>query len=136
MTFTCDYSINLRKKSKMKKKLTLNIEEELIRFAHNYAKRLKQSVSSIVESYFSALKNANESQKDLNNRTKELYGIFENNPLPEKKELRKQIHEKFGLTEMEVTDEVFRSKHSVVFDQAENRLHTIKAVMIATIGSV
>jgi len=65
-----------------------------LRFAHNYAKRLKQSISSIVENYFSALKNANESQKDFNNRTKELYGIFENDPLPGKEELRKQIHEK------------------------------------------
>ena len=36
---------------------------------------------------------------------------------------------------MEVTDEVFRSKHSVVFDEAENKLHTIKAIMIATLGS-
>ena len=41
---------------------------------------------------------------------------------------------KFGLTEMEVTDEVFESKQSVVFDEAENRLHTIKAVIHATIG--
>ena len=46
----------------------------------------------------------------------------------------KEIHEKFGLTEMEVTDEVFESKHSVVFDEAENRMHTIKAVMVATLG--
>lgn len=46
----------------------------------------------------------------------------------------KEIHEKFGLTEMEVTDEVFRSKYSVVFDEAENRMHTIKAVMVATIA--
>ncbi len=46
----------------------------------------------------------------------------------------KEIFEKFGLKEMEVTDEVFRSKHSKVFDEAENRLHTIKAVMVATIG--
>lgn len=45
-----------------------------------------------------------------------------------------QIHEKFGLTEMEVTDEVFESKQSVVFDEAENRMHTIKAIMAATIG--
>ncbi len=45
-----------------------------------------------------------------------------------------QIFEKFGLKEMEVTDEVFESDHSVVFDEAENRLHTIKAVMIATLG--
>lgn len=46
----------------------------------------------------------------------------------------KEIYEKYGLKEMEVTDEVFRSKHSKVFDEAENRLHTIKAVMVATIG--
>ena len=47
----------------------------------------------------------------------------------------KEIHEKFGLTEMEVTDEVFESSHSVVFDEAENRMHTIKAVMAATLGA-
>ena len=45
-----------------------------------------------------------------------------------------EIHEKFGLTAMEVTDEVFEGKHSVVFDEAENRMHTIKAVMVATLG--
>ena len=44
----------------------------------------------------------------------------------------KQIHEKFGLTAMEVTDEVFESAQSIVFDEAENRMHTIKAVMAAT----
>ena len=45
-----------------------------------------------------------------------------------------QIAEKFGITEMEVTDEVFESKKSIVFDEAENRMHTIKAVMLATLG--
>ncbi len=44
----------------------------------------------------------------------------------------KDIYDRFGLKEMEVSDEVFRSKHSVVFDEAENRMHTIKAVMVAT----
>lgn len=44
-----------------------------------------------------------------------------------------QIAEKFGLTEMEVTDEVFESSQSVVFDEAENRMHTIKAVLYATL---
>ena len=44
----------------------------------------------------------------------------------------KEIHEKFGVTEMEVTDEVFESKQSRVMDEAENRLHTIKAIMYAT----
>jgi ornithine carbamoyltransferase len=47
-----------------------------------------------------------------------------------------EIAAKHGIKEMEVSDEVFRSRHSVVFDQAENRLHTIKAVMVATIGDV
>jgi len=47
----------------------------------------------------------------------------------------KEIAEKFGVGEMEVTDEVFESEHSIVFDEAENRLHTIKAVMVATLGS-
>ena len=46
----------------------------------------------------------------------------------------KEVGEKFGLTEMEVTDEVFESAQSVVFDEAENRMHTIKAVMVATLG--
>lgn len=45
-----------------------------------------------------------------------------------------EMAEKFGITEMEVTDEVFESKQSVVFDEAENRMHTIKAIMAATIG--
>lgn len=44
-----------------------------------------------------------------------------------------QMAEKFGVSEMEVTDEVFESKQSVVFDEAENRMHTIKAVMYATL---
>ncbi len=45
----------------------------------------------------------------------------------------KQIHEKFGLTEMEVTDQVFEGAQSVVFDEAENRMHSIKAIMYATL---
>ncbi|MEU3828403.1 ornithine carbamoyltransferase [Streptomyces sp. SID486] len=44
------------------------------------------------------------------------------------------IHETHGLRSLEVTDEVFESAHSVVFDEAENRLHTIKAVLVATLG--
>lgn len=46
----------------------------------------------------------------------------------------REVYEKYGLTEMEVTDEVFESNYSAVFDQAENRLHTIKAVMVATLA--
>ena len=45
----------------------------------------------------------------------------------------KQIYEKFGIDCMEVTDEVFESEQSIVFDEAENRMHTIKAVMAATL---
>ena len=50
-----------------------------------------------------------------------------------KTKIGKQMGEKFGITEMEVTDEVFESEQSVVFDEAENRMHTIKAVMAATL---
>ncbi|MDJ0344708.1 ornithine carbamoyltransferase [Streptomyces sp. H10-C2] len=45
-----------------------------------------------------------------------------------------EIYERHGLTSLEVTDEVFESAHSVVFDQAENRMHTIKAILVATLG--
>lgn len=47
----------------------------------------------------------------------------------------KKMYEDYGLTEMEVTDEVFESKYSRAFDEAENRMHTIKAVMVATLGN-
>ncbi|MFE3498118.1 ornithine carbamoyltransferase [Streptomyces sp. NPDC059169] len=46
------------------------------------------------------------------------------------------IHERHGLTELEVSDEVFESSHSIVFDEAENRMHTIKAVLVATLAGV
>ncbi len=51
-----------------------------------------------------------------------------------KTKIGKEMGEKFGVQEMEVTDEVFESERSVVFDEAENRMHTIKAVMLATLG--
>lgn len=47
----------------------------------------------------------------------------------------KEIEAEFGITAMEVTDEVFESPASIVFDQAENRMHTIKAVLVATLGA-
>jgi ornithine carbamoyltransferase len=50
-------------------------------------------------------------------------------------EVGKEIYEKFGMESLEVTEEVFESPASIVFDEAENRMHTIKAVMVATIGS-
>lgn len=51
-----------------------------------------------------------------------------------KTKVGKEIFEKFGITDMEVTDEVFESEKSIVFDEAENRMHTIKAVMAATLA--
>ncbi len=50
-----------------------------------------------------------------------------------KTRIGRQMGEKFGISEMEVTDEVFESDRSVVFQEAENRMHTIKAVMAATL---
>jgi ornithine carbamoyltransferase len=49
-------------------------------------------------------------------------------------EVGREVHEKYGLSEIEVTDEVFESQASIVFTQAENRLHTIKAVLVATLS--
>lgn len=46
----------------------------------------------------------------------------------------REVHEAYGLESLEVTDEVFESAHSVVFDEAENRMHTIKAVLVATLA--
>ncbi|HAS6349697.1 TPA: ornithine carbamoyltransferase [Vibrio vulnificus] len=50
-------------------------------------------------------------------------------------QIGKQVAQKFGMKGLEVTEEVFESEHSIVFDEAENRMHTIKAVMVATLGS-
>ena len=46
----------------------------------------------------------------------------------------KEVYEKYGLKELEVTDEVFEENEKIVFDEAENRMHTIKVVMVATLG--
>jgi ornithine carbamoyltransferase len=51
-----------------------------------------------------------------------------------KTDIGKDIHEKFGLSEMEVSNEVFESKRSWVFEEAENRMHSIKAIMVATLS--
>jgi len=50
-------------------------------------------------------------------------------------EVGEQIFQQYGLEAMEITEEVFESEHAIVFDQAENRMHTIKAVLVATLGS-
>ena len=46
----------------------------------------------------------------------------------------RDVHDKFGLDGVEVTEDVFEGPNSIVFDEAENRMHTIKAVMVATLG--
>ena len=46
----------------------------------------------------------------------------------------REVHDKFGLDEIEVTNDAFESDWSVVFDEAENRMHSIKAIMLATLG--
>ena len=77
----------------MNKKLTLNIDDSLIKFAHYYSKKTKQSISSIVEKYFVNLKE----KKNINNlsqSTNELYGILSDIPLPDKKTMRQEFHEK------------------------------------------
>ena len=77
----------------MNRKLTLNIEEELIKFAHEYAKHTNQSLSNIITHYLMALRNENNSEY-LSEKTNSLYGIFSDFESYDKKELRKQFHEK------------------------------------------
>ena len=48
--------------------------------------------------------------------------------------LGEEIYQKYDMDGLEVTEDVFESEHSIVFDEAENRMHTIKAIMVATLG--
>jgi len=77
----------------MSKKLTLNIKDETIQFAHSYAKKTQQSVSTIVEKYFENLREKKEFQ-DISQDAEALYGILEKESVPDKKEMRKIFHEK------------------------------------------
>ncbi len=77
----------------MNRKLTLTIENHVIEFAKSYARRTNQSISSIVEQYFSRL----ESEIDVENLStvaSELYGMCETFPLPDKRTMRVAFHEK------------------------------------------
>ena len=77
----------------MNRKLTLTIEDHVVEFAKSYARRTNQSISSIVEQYFSRL----ESEIDVDNLStaaSELYGVCESNPLPDKHAMRAALHEK------------------------------------------
>lgn len=77
----------------MNKKLTLNIDDQIIVYAHQYAQKTHQSISSMVEKYFIMLKNSEEIQP-FSAETTELYGILSDNPLPDIKTMRKAFHEK------------------------------------------
>jgi ornithine carbamoyltransferase len=67
-----------------------------------------------------------------NPRTRFMHGLPAYHDL--RSEIGRQVHERFGLDAMEVTDDVFESEASIVFTQAENRMHTIKAALVATLG--
>ena len=77
----------------MQKKLTLNINEDLIDFAHDFSKKTKQTISYIVEQYFERLKAKTEAS-NLSSQTLSLYGFFSEDPIPAKKKLREFFHEK------------------------------------------
>jgi len=78
----------------MSKKLTLNVDEKTIEFAHEYAKSTHQSISSIFEKFLNDLKNRQISQNHLPDKTQRLYGSLEKIVFPDKKGLRKLFHEK------------------------------------------
>jgi len=77
----------------MPKKLTLNIDDKLISFAHTYSKQNGLSISRLFEQYLTRLQTTNQNQ-DFNPKTNNLYGIFQDLPIPDKKILREQFNEK------------------------------------------
>ena len=83
----------IRKEVLMSKKLTLNIDTELIAFAHSYSKQNGISVSKLFEQYLTRLQSTDQNQ-ELNSKTARLYGLFEDSPIPDKKQLRKHFYEK------------------------------------------
>lgn len=77
----------------MDKKLTLNVDENLIKFAHNYSKKTHQSISHLIEKYLERLR-SEISNENLSEETEELYGILKEKNIPDKKEMRKRFYEK------------------------------------------
>ena len=77
----------------MPKKLTLNIDDELITFAHSYSQQNGLSISKLFEQYLNRLRSTDQRQ-ELNSKTATLYGLFQDSPIPDKKQLRKSFHEK------------------------------------------
>ncbi len=77
----------------MPKKLTLSIDDELIAFAHSYSQQNGLSISKLFEQYLTRLRMTDQKQ-ELNPKTANLYGLFQDSPIPDKKQLRKTFHEK------------------------------------------
>jgi len=77
----------------MSKKLTLNVDDDLIDFAHSYSRQNGLSISKLFEQYLDRLRTTDQKQ-DLNPKTTVLYGLFQDSPIPDKKALRKVFHEK------------------------------------------
>lgn len=83
----------LRRGVNMDKKLTLNVDENLIKFAHSYSKKTQQSISHLIEKYLERLRNEIDSE-NLSEETEELHGILQGKDIPDKKEMRKRFYEK------------------------------------------
>ncbi len=77
----------------MSKKLTLSVDDELITFAHSYSRQNGLSISKLFEQYLVRLKSINQT-KELHPKTDSLYGLFEDNPIPDKSQLRNAFYEK------------------------------------------
>jgi hypothetical protein len=77
----------------MNRKLTLNVDEDLIEFAHQYSKVSRQSISGLFEKYLLRLKQ-NVNNVDISSSARDLYGILDKETLPDKKEMRKGFYEK------------------------------------------
>ncbi|MDA3938629.1 MAG: DUF6364 family protein [Spirochaetia bacterium] len=77
----------------MNRKLTLNVDEQLIEFAHRYSKVSRQSISGLFEKYLLRLKQ-DVSHEDISSAARDLYGILDKDILPDKKEMRKEFYEK------------------------------------------
>lgn len=78
----------------MYRKLTLSIDEDLIDSMKSYSRETRQTLSSLVEKYFESLTIAEKPVPYLTQTSNELYGIFEDNPLPDKKVMRERFYEK------------------------------------------
>ncbi|WP_321991472.1 DUF6364 family protein [Marispirochaeta aestuarii] len=77
----------------MNKKLTLNVDEQLIKFAHDYSKTTQQSISKLFEKYINRLRQEM-THNDVSDEANELYGILDKGEVPDKKDLRKAFYEK------------------------------------------